>query len=534
MTDEKKLILPQDLEEGEIIKEILLSNYPLTLFISPGMTVGPKDYERATVVIASSNSDQVSTLAAEQDLPENTPILFLGTGDRLPSVCSGNGTSRLVDYLRVPVSKEIFLHKISLLSQVQKISSKASKQVIPYDDCDNLTGLYNRRHFASRLSEIFFSSRECNKELSLIIININNIGDLCALLGAEFGIYILKQISVRLTQTIRDIDKWYRFSSEEFIVILPEADLRFASATAQKINEACAGRSFSDGSHTISITISIGIASLKTHQPDDPNNFIFMAEKALFEAKTGGQDCICISTHKDNEDTFPPFNPLAFLQDRLGSILKTAKSSALSSLEYLAENVAGSDHKAQITAVSHLISLFGSHIGIPAKHIQNFHNSIILYNYFRALLHYDLLAKPDKLTWDERKIIEDLPYKLTELADMLDYFADEKSLLLSFNERYDGTGYPDGLKGDEIPLGARLFHLVDALAAMNADRPYRKKLSPREIIKELKQGAGRQFDPFLVFQLLTVIEQNGLIDIDPEFLIQTRQNIMNSFTQHRP
>jgi len=72
------------------------------------------------------------------------------------------------------------------------------------------------------------------------------------------------------------------------------------------------------------------------------------------------------------------------------------------------------------------------------------------------------------------------------------------------------------------------------VAAMNADRPFRKKLSPKKILMELKQGAGRQFDPFLILQLLTVIEQNRLLDIEPEVLIQTRQDIMNSFTQHRP
>jgi diguanylate cyclase (GGDEF)-like protein len=534
MTDEKNRILPQDLKSGKAIKEMLLPTHPSILFIFPGMVVQPEEYQQATLVIALSESDQATTLTVEKGLPEYIPILFLGTEDRLPSAIVNNATARLIDYLRVPVSKEIFFHRISLLTQVQRISPTSNQQVNQHYTRDALTGLYNRRYLSSRLSEIFSSARESEKELSMLIMNIDRFSSINNSLGLEFGDYILNQLSARLTQAIRDIDTCYRSSGEEIIVILPGAGLQYAMETAQKIKETCSDRPYNDGVNTASLTISIGIASLQAHQPDNPDQFIFMVEKALFEAKAGGRNRICIYSHQDIQNDLPQLSPLAFLKDKLGRILNTTKSSALSSLENLAKNVAGPEHKTQIASVSHYILLLGAHIGLPEKHIQTFRNSVTLYNCFRALLHNDLLAKPDKLTKDERSIMEDFPFKLADLSEMFDYLADERSLLLSFNERYDGTGYPDGLKGDEIPLGARLFHIVDAVAAMNADRPFRKKLSPREIVKELKQGAGRQFDPFLMLQLLTVIEQNRLLDIDPEFLIQTRQDIMNSFTQHRP
>jgi diguanylate cyclase (GGDEF)-like protein len=469
------------------------------------------------------------------ELPEHTPLLFLGTEDTLPIACVSNTTARIIDYLRVPVSQEIFFHRISLLTQMQKISTTSSQQQSNHHSPhDALPGLYNTSFLTSRLSQIFFSSRESEKELSMLMLSIDRFSYVQNSLGLEFGDYILNQLSARITQAIPDIDTCYRFSSEEIIVILPETSLHCAKETAQKIKEACSDGPFNDGVHTASLTVSIGIASLQAHQPDDPEKFIFMVEKALFEAKTGGSNHICVYTHQDLQNDLPQLSPLTFLKDKLERILNTTKSSAISSLETLAKNIAGSEHKTQIASVSHYILLLGAHIGLPEKHIQTFRNSVTLYNCFRALLHHDLLAKPDKLTGDERYIIEDFPFKLADLAEMFDYLADERSLLLSFNERYDGTGYPDGLKGDEIPIGARLFHIVDAVAAMNADRPFRKKLSPKEIVKELKQGAGKQFDPFLMLQLLIVIEQNRLLDIEPEFLIQTRQDIMNSFIQHRP
>ncbi|EKD35762.1 MAG: metal dependent phosphohydrolase, partial [uncultured bacterium] len=110
----------------------------------------------------------------------------------------------------------------------------------------------------------------------------------------------------------------------------------------------------------------------------------------------------------------------------------------------------------------------------------------------------------------------------------------ERNVLLCHGEKYDGSGYPQGLKGDEIPLGARIFSIVDAVAAMNADRPYRRRLTSEEIVRELTNEAGKQFDPFLVAQLLTVIEKNRLFDLDPAVLQRAREEVFATFSAEQP
>lgn len=211
--------------------------------------------------------------------------------------------------------------------------------------------------------------------------------------------------------------------------------------------------------------------------------------------------------------------------------LEKTKTSALASLQLLAKNIAGSAHQHHIDKVSHYVALLGEQLGLPEQHTRTFQNSITLYNSFRFLLHNDLLSKPERLTQEEHKIIEDLPFKLHELTDMFDYFTEERNVLLGHNERYDGTGYPLGLKGDEISLGSRIFNIVDSLAAMNSERPYRRKLTPTEIIDELKKEAGKQFDPYLVLQILAVIKKNNLLPLDTDFLDQTQQDLVNIFPQ---
>lgn len=541
MTDEKKYVDARDIATTQSLVELVrLADVPNICVLSDRSTL-PEEYQRATLTVASGDPGHVATQLRRNSVPDHTPLLFLGTDTALPRPLVEAARARLLDYLRVPVSMELFLHRLSLLTRVQRIAAEhhantttLSQQLNLLYTRDGLTGLYNRRHLTTRLSEILPNALARREELSMLIINIDYFSNVNASSGLEFGDLILNEMAARLTRSTRKIDTCYRFSGEEFIVIMPDANLQFALDSAQKISAACTEKPYSDGVRALSITVSIGIASLKEHYPETPDKFIFMAENALFSAKAEGRNRVRCYTPQDIQSASPQLRPLAFLKDKLNRILNQTRSSAISSLQVLAKNVAGSEHKTHIASVSQYLTLLGTQLGLPDKHMQTFHNSVTLYNSFRALLHNDLMAKPGKLSRDERKIIEDLPFKLSELTDMFDYFAEERSILLSFNERFDGTGYPDGLKGDEIPLGARIFAIVDALAAMNSERPYRRKLLPDEIIKELKQGAGRQFDPFLVLQVLTIIENNRLFRLDSDYLDQTRQDLLNSFPQFRP
>ena len=123
--------------------------------------------------------------------------------------------------------------------------------------------------------------------------------------------------------------------------------------------------------------------------------------------------------------------------------------------------------------------------------------------------------------------MNEFPYKLAEITDVFDYFANERSILLYHGEHYDGSGFPEGLKGDEIPLGARIFTIVDALAAMSCDRPYRSRLEPKAILKELSTEAGGQFDPFLVLKTIEIVQENNLLEIDADFIESIRADLIS-------
>jgi HD-GYP domain-containing protein (c-di-GMP phosphodiesterase class II) len=120
-----------------------------------------------------------------------------------------------------------------------------------------------------------------------------------------------------------------------------------------------------------------------------------------------------------------------------------------------------------------------------------------------------ILFKPGRLTADEYEVIKE---HVTVGADLLDDFQSLQSVgtfVRHHHERYDGRGYPDGLKGEEIPLEARILALADAVEAMASDRPYRPGSTVAAILKEIQHEAGAQFDPRVVDAFVTVVTTQG-------------------------
>ncbi len=120
-----------------------------------------------------------------------------------------------------------------------------------------------------------------------------------------------------------------------------------------------------------------------------------------------------------------------------------------------------------------------------------------------------ILNKKGKLEDDEWEIIRKHPSVGVNILSGLDFLEEEKDIILHHHERFDGKGYPDQLKGEEIPLGARIIAVADSFDAMNSARAYRDALSENVIIDELKKGRGTQFDPEVIDSFLKLIENNN-------------------------
>jgi putative nucleotidyltransferase with HDIG domain len=152
-------------------------------------------------------------------------------------------------------------------------------------------------------------------------------------------------------------------------------------------------------------------------------------------------------------------------------------------------------HSRRVTAYTIAIA---RKMGLSKEHISVIARGAFLHDIGKMAIPDAILRKPGKLTEEEMAIMMEHCYLGYKIISRIPFLAEAAEIVYSHQERFDGLGYPRGLKGEEIPLGARIFALADTLDAMRSDRPYRKAQSIEAARKEIELWSGRQFDPDIV------------------------------------
>jgi putative nucleotidyltransferase with HDIG domain len=197
-----------------------------------------------------------------------------------------------------------------------------------------------------------------------------------------------------------------------------------------------------------------------------------------------------------------------FTDQEAGHEMKSAKKEAFfsSNLLYL---IAITDGNEDTLGHSQLVSkysvLFARELGIEDQSfLVDLERGALLHDIGKIGVPEFVLRKEGALTQREREVVREHPLLGFEMIKGFDFLADAAHVILYHHERYDGTGYPFRLKGEEIPLGARIFALADTLDAITSDRPYRKGKNFDDALMEIKKGKDTQFDPLLTEVFLSV------------------------------
>lgn len=156
--------------------------------------------------------------------------------------------------------------------------------------------------------------------------------------------------------------------------------------------------------------------------------------------------------------------------------------------------------------VSRISMLIGKTMGLPFEDLRDIELGGILHDIGKIGVPESILWKPAQLTPDEREVMRKHPSISAQIIGELRGLRRAREYVKHHHEYFDGNGYPDGLKGDEIPVGARIILVSDAYDAMTTDRPYRKAIGHERALKELEAGRGTQFDPVVVDALMKLLE----------------------------
>jgi len=359
---------------------------------------------------------------------------------------------------------------------------------------DSLTGLLNRRSLDEILpSEVGRHSRY-GGVFSMIILDLDSFKSLNDNYGHLAGDEVLRQIGIIMKNTIREADQAFRYGGDEFAILLPQTSVAAALRVAERIRQ----QTFSKIEISSKpITISLGIASW----PADgvgPKDILSAADVALYQAKRSGGNC----TRCSEVNLKPKI-------ESNKSYTSGQDSGALSTIFALAATVDTRDrlthnHSKQVHDFAIAIA---EGMGLDPLEINRLGTCALLHDIGKIGISDEILHKQEKVTDKEWEVIKDHPVLGASIISHSVQLAPCIEGILHHHERFDGGGYPDGLKGDKIPLESRILAIADSFAAMTSSRIYSNTLSYEAGVEEIVRESGKQFDPKLVEVFLKVIQK---------------------------
>jgi len=345
---------------------------------------------------------------------------------------------------------------------------------------DPLTGLGNHRHFHERLQRELADAETGHRSLSLCLVDIDDFKHINDSYGHPVGDRVLGQVAARLRQG----GESFRLGGDEFAVLLPGLDAHAAVAVARSIVERVGAAQLEQVGE---LTVSAGVATYPV-QGVGRDELIRLADSALYWAKEDG---------KNRARAYEPaYVELKQLQQLAEGTDRAARYRAAASLAKAvdARDAYTGSHSER---VGELAARIARRLGVDEPQIELTRLAASLHDLGKLAIPEEILRKPSALNESERLVLQRHPQIGFRMLESLGV-EPIAEWVLHHHERWDGDGYPDRLRGEEIPLGARIIFVADAYDAMTSERVYRDPLSPREALEELERCSGSQFDPTIV------------------------------------
>ncbi len=328
---------------------------------------------------------------------------------------------------------------------------------------DVLTGLYNRRFFEEEYERL---DTQRQYPLSILLGDVNGLKLINDTFGHLEGDNVIRGVARVIQECCRAEDIIARWGGDEYIILLPRTGESAAIEIGERIRRACAEADYSG----IRITISLGCAT-KTDAGFALDRLIRSAERLMYERKM-------LDSHSSKS---------AIIQ----SVLQTLQLRSQDSQEHASR-------------LKDLGAVIADAMGLGAQQRKQLELLAVLHDVGKIAISDATLNKStplDENEWKEMRKHPEIGYRILQSFPEL---AGISEFVLLHHERWDGTGYPRGLSGEQVPLLSRIVSVIDAFDAMTHDRPYRKAMSVEEALAEIARNAGTQFDPRIVSRLLEV------------------------------
>lgn len=419
-------------------------------------------------------------------------------------------------------NKNVPLEELKLISTMMGLfvqNRKLEQKVIQNTDNDALTGLYNYRKIQQICKLELNQAKNENYPLSIIMLDINNMMSINKEFGCQKGDEIIQTVAKKIKELI-NLDNYYasRYVSDDFCIIMPNVNELQANEFGGRIKYSLSCQNVDDVGP---IKVSIGVTTINQNDESfDVEKVFSLAKQAMYISKsksyeTGESAIITSSQFKFwDENALKSYASVMTKQySHMGAnfeeeLINQIKNEDVLSQVHLIDLVtllaSAIDAKDEYTkghsvSVSRYSEALARALNLPEKEVEQIKLGALLHDVGKIGIPEHILKKTDKLTDEEWKIMKEHPVIGAE--KVLKSNASLHKLIpivKHHHEHYDGSGYPDKLKGENIPLVARIVAVADAYHALISDRPYRKGLSIEKACEILRIGANIQWDSNLV------------------------------------
>jgi response regulator RpfG family c-di-GMP phosphodiesterase len=322
---------------------------------------------------------------------------------------------------------------------------------------------------------------------------------------------VIKELVGILKRNLRKEDILSRWREDEFFIIIPHSASSGAYEVAKRILEEVSSHKFEYKDLVLAAKLSIGVVSSPENNVFSTRDVVSALDVCLTRAKRKGGNAVVLYTPMPSKHPSVK-KKKATVRELRRKIEKMNILLTRDLLEMIYGFARAIEAKDSYTGkhVEHTASIAGEiakNLKLTESEVENVKNAAILHDLGKVGVEEKILLKPGALNARERGVIKLHPSIAAEILREIHALRGAISAILYHHERYDGRGYPLGLKGDDIPLNARIVAVADVYQALISDRPYRKAYSRKKALEIIKRESGKHFDPQIVDVFLKIIDK---------------------------
>ncbi|MBN2584186.1 MAG: response regulator [Planctomycetes bacterium] len=382
-------------------------------------------------------------------------------------------------------------------------------------DADSLTGCLTHSAFFRAMELMRSETLRRSLPVSLLLIDVNDLRAINQTQGYEVADQALQNLAHEIRGVVRDEDLVGRYSGDQFIVALREATAADAEAVAERLCSALANRSYDQHGTSLPLNVTVGVTECPAGYTTTNRELAEQARAAvIWGRRSSGGPVIRYNERMQQENGRLSMDQeeIERLTQEFAEVNESLRAAYIESAQALVAAVEAKDPytRRHGDATAAYAEQLACELNLPEPMRRSMRYAALLHDVGKIGIPDHILTKPGSLTAAEFELIKQHPIIGANIVSQISFMRREVPIIQHHHENWDGSGYPAGIGGQTIPLGARVLRVADSFDTMLSARSYKKPFNIGAAITEIVQGKETLYDPRVVEALESLVHRSGL------------------------